>query len=184
MHHMQACVAYAVQTHTHSHHAPLSIPSSNAGLPAPPLPRVLRRADSAARPLHLSWAHSKHTYTNKQGYQLRLFLESFGVRTALLNAELPLNSRSHILSTFNKGLFDFLIATDDVHAAAHDAGAAQAQGKCIPSYTIYTEQEGSVRLQRRKRRVSKKFSCGPLASREIDGGGVLWTPAVSGAESW
>ena len=46
-----------------------------------------------------------------QGYQLRLFLESFGIRSALLNAELPLNSRSHILQTFNKGLFDYLIAT-------------------------------------------------------------------------
>ncbi|KAG1675397.1 hypothetical protein FOA52_012316 [Chlamydomonas sp. UWO 241] len=64
-----------------------------------------------------------------RGYQLRLFLESFGVRTALLNAELPINSRSHILATFNKGMFDFLIATDDVHAAAHDAGKGQAQGK-------------------------------------------------------
>jgi hypothetical protein len=48
-----------------------------------------------------------------QAYQLRLFLESFGVRSALLNAELPLNSRSHILQTFNKGLFDFLIATGE-----------------------------------------------------------------------
>ncbi len=48
-----------------------------------------------------------------QGYQLRLFLESFGIRSALLNAELPLNSRSHILQTFNKGLFDYLIATGE-----------------------------------------------------------------------
>jgi superfamily II DNA/RNA helicase len=45
------------------------------------------------------------------GYRLKLFLEAFGVRAALLNAELPLNSRSHILETFNKGLFDYLIAT-------------------------------------------------------------------------
>jgi ATP-dependent RNA helicase DDX56/DBP9 len=27
------------------------------------------------------------------GYRLKLFLESFGIRAALLNAELPLNSR-------------------------------------------------------------------------------------------
>jgi Helicase conserved C-terminal domain len=31
------------------------------------------------------------------GFRLRLFLESFGIRTAVLNAELPLNSRHHIL---------------------------------------------------------------------------------------
>lgn len=45
------------------------------------------------------------------GFRLKLFLESFGLRAALLNAELPLNSRSHILAAFNKGLFDYLIAT-------------------------------------------------------------------------
>ena len=31
------------------------------------------------------------------GFRLRLFLETFGVRSAVLNAELPLNSRHHIL---------------------------------------------------------------------------------------
>ena len=55
--------------------------------------------------------HNPNPPTHPQGYQLRLFLESFGIRSALLNAELPLNSRSHILQTFNKGLFDYLIAT-------------------------------------------------------------------------
>ncbi|PNW75448.1 hypothetical protein CHLRE_12g526850v5 [Chlamydomonas reinhardtii] len=73
--------------------------------------------------------------TVDEGVRLRLFLEAFGVRPALLNAELPLNSRSHILSSFNRGLFDFLIATDDVYAPSHDrgdgaaAGAAAAGGK-------------------------------------------------------
>ena len=31
------------------------------------------------------------------GFRLRLFLEAFGIRTAVLSAELPLNSRHHIL---------------------------------------------------------------------------------------
>jgi ATP-dependent RNA helicase DDX56/DBP9 len=31
------------------------------------------------------------------GFRLRLFLESFGLRAAVLNAELPVNSRHHIL---------------------------------------------------------------------------------------
>jgi ATP-dependent RNA helicase DDX56/DBP9 len=59
--------------------------------------------------------------TVDRGYQLKLFLESFGVKSAVLNAELPVNSRSHILQSFNKGLFDYLIATDDIHAQGHDA---------------------------------------------------------------
>lgn len=32
-----------------------------------------------------------------EGFRLRLFLEAFGIRSAVLNAELPLNSRHHIL---------------------------------------------------------------------------------------
>lgn len=34
------------------------------------------------------------------GFRLRLFLEAFGIRAAVLNAELPLNSRHHILQVF------------------------------------------------------------------------------------
>lgn len=47
------------------------------------------------------------------GIRLRLFLEQFGIRSAVLNAELPQNSRLHILEEFNAGLFDYLVATDD-----------------------------------------------------------------------
>ncbi|AQK63190.1 DEAD-box ATP-dependent RNA helicase 16 [Zea mays] len=37
----------------------------------------------------------------------------FGIRSAVLNAELPQNSRLHIIEAFNARLFDYLIATDD-----------------------------------------------------------------------
>ena len=46
-------------------------------------------------------------------YYLKLLFEQFSIRAAVLNAELPVNSREHILQEFNKGLFDNLIATDD-----------------------------------------------------------------------
>jgi ATP-dependent RNA helicase DDX56/DBP9 len=54
-------------------------------------------------------------FTNKveEGVGLRLFLESFGLRLGCLHAELPVNSRSHILAAFNKGLFDYLIAVGE-----------------------------------------------------------------------
>lgn len=60
--------------------------------------------------------------------RLRLFLERFGVRAATLHGELPANSRAHALAEFNKGLFDFMIATDDTdrRAAARDADAEDA----------------------------------------------------------
>ncbi|XP_031275214.1 DEAD-box ATP-dependent RNA helicase 16 [Pistacia vera] len=53
------------------------------------------------------------TNTIDMGFRLKLFLEKFGIRSAILNAELPQNSRLHILEEFNAGLFDYLIATDD-----------------------------------------------------------------------
>jgi ATP-dependent RNA helicase DDX56/DBP9 len=52
----------------------------------------------------------------EEGLGLRLFLESFGLRLGCLHAELPVNSRSHILASFNKGLFDFLIAVGELAA--------------------------------------------------------------------
>lgn len=51
--------------------------------------------------------------TIDKGYKLKLFLDAFGVRNAVLNSELPSASRSHILSGYNRGVFDTLIATDE-----------------------------------------------------------------------
>uniref|UniRef100_A0A5B7BD55 RNA helicase n=1 Tax=Davidia involucrata TaxID=16924 RepID=A0A5B7BD55_DAVIN len=53
------------------------------------------------------------TNTIDMGFRLKLFFEQFGIKSAVLNAELPQNSRLHILEEFNAGLFDYLIATDD-----------------------------------------------------------------------
>lgn len=67
-------------------------------------------------------------------YRFKLLLEQFHVRAAVLNAELPMNSRQHILDEFNKGLFDNLIATDDsiTHKDVVDVSkkrSAEADGK-------------------------------------------------------
>lgn len=45
-------------------------------------------------------------------FRLKLFLEQFGIKSTVLNAELPQNSRLHIIEGFNAGLFDYMIATD------------------------------------------------------------------------
>jgi len=64
-------------------------------------------------------------------YRLKLFLEAFGIRAAVLNAELPANSRAHVLKQFNQGVFDYLIATDesmgvDGEDSDGEAGAEEA----------------------------------------------------------
>ncbi|KAF1328282.1 Atp-dependent RNA helicase dbp9, partial [Globisporangium splendens] len=51
--------------------------------------------------------------TTEAAYRLKLFFEQFIIKSAVLNAELPHNSRQHIIEEYNRGLFDYLIATDD-----------------------------------------------------------------------
>ncbi|CAG8491858.1 3819_t:CDS:10 [Paraglomus brasilianum] len=48
-----------------------------------------------------------------RSYRLKLFLEQFSIRSCILNSELPLNSRYHIVEEFNKGIYDYIIATDE-----------------------------------------------------------------------
>lgn len=65
-------------------------------------------------------------------FRLKLFFEQFGIKSAVLNAELPQNSRLHILEEFNAGLFDYLIATDDSHPQVKektDGGSQDGQRK-------------------------------------------------------
>lgn len=46
-------------------------------------------------------------------YRLKLFLEQFGTRSCVLNSELPVNSRIHVVEEFNKGVYDIIIASDE-----------------------------------------------------------------------
>jgi ATP-dependent RNA helicase DDX56/DBP9 len=46
-------------------------------------------------------------------YKLKLFLDQFGIKACTLNSELPLKSRFHIVQEFNRGIYDYIIATDE-----------------------------------------------------------------------
>jgi ATP-dependent RNA helicase DDX56/DBP9 len=48
-----------------------------------------------------------------RSYRLKLYLEQFGINACILNSELPVNSRLHVVQEFNKGLYNILIAADD-----------------------------------------------------------------------
>ena len=47
-------------------------------------------------------------------FRLKLFLDAFSVQSAAMDSQLPHNSRVSIVEAFNRGLFDYLIATDEV----------------------------------------------------------------------
>ncbi|XP_046565590.1 probable ATP-dependent RNA helicase DDX56 [Haliotis rubra] len=44
---------------------------------------------------------------------LKLFLEQFGVNACVLNSELPVNSRCHIVTQFNEDVYSYIIASDE-----------------------------------------------------------------------
>ncbi|XP_051896844.1 probable ATP-dependent RNA helicase DDX56 isoform X1 [Pristis pectinata] len=46
-------------------------------------------------------------------YRLKLFLEQFSIFSCVLNSELPIHSRCHIIGQFNRGFYDYVIATDE-----------------------------------------------------------------------
>lgn len=70
-------------------------------------------------------------------YRLKLFLQQFYISAAVLNAEVPLNSRLHILEEYNRGVFDYLIATD----ACIDQGEEAEDDDDNVDYEIEDEEE-------------------------------------------
>ena len=48
-----------------------------------------------------------------RSYRVKLFLEQFSIKSCVLNSELPVNSRIHVVQEFNKGVYDIIIAADD-----------------------------------------------------------------------
>ena len=46
-------------------------------------------------------------------YKLKLYLEQFAIPVCVLNSELPNATRCHIVSQFNKGLYDVIVASDE-----------------------------------------------------------------------
>ncbi|KAG5647838.1 hypothetical protein DXG03_007762 [Asterophora parasitica] len=56
-----------------------------------------------------------------RSYRLKLFLEQFSIKSCVLNSELPLNSRYHTVQEFNKGVYDYIIATDESGAVEQDS---------------------------------------------------------------
>ena len=57
-------------------------------------------------------------------YRLKLFLQQFFLSSAVISAEVPFNSRIHMVQEFNQGVFDYLIATDK--SFVNTSGAIEA----------------------------------------------------------
>ncbi|WYZ45077.1 hypothetical protein EsH8_VIII_000393 [Colletotrichum jinshuiense] len=77
-----------------------------------------------------------------RSYRLKLFLEQFQVRSCILNSELPVTSRAHVLEEFNRGVYDIIIASDEKSAM----GTEEQDG----------EEEDPEQRQKQKEQSKKK----------------------------
>ena len=75
-----------------------------------------------------------------RSYRLKLYLEQYGVRSCVLNSELPINSRLHVVQEFNKGVYDIIIAADDQEVIGG-----------IPSGSEMASQEQSLKTTKRRK---------------------------------
>ncbi|KAF2015620.1 DEAD-domain-containing protein [Aaosphaeria arxii CBS 175.79] len=64
-----------------------------------------------------------------RSYRLKLFLEQFGIKSCVLNAELPVASRIHIVEEFNKNVYEILIASDESEIAGKNDGDSKPPKK-------------------------------------------------------
>ncbi|TKX27175.1 ATP-dependent RNA helicase dbp9 [Elsinoe australis] len=62
-------------------------------------------------------------------YRLKLFLEQFGIRSCVLNSELPANSRIHAVEEFNRNVYDIIIASDENEVVGSEERKSKKQKK-------------------------------------------------------
>lgn len=75
-------------------------------------------------------------------YRLKLFFEQFGIKTCVLNSELPVNSRIHVVEEFNKNVYDMIIAADDHEVLGERSSKKSSRSK--PSKKTASEPSESI----------------------------------------
>ncbi|KAI9823024.1 MAG: ATP-dependent DNA/RNA helicase [Thelocarpon impressellum] len=95
-------------------------------------------------------------------YRLKLYLEQFGTKSCVLNSELPVNSRIHVVEEFNKNVYDIVIATDEHEILGPEEedpeSSIQDEGKNgdIAENEVKGPAEHAVRERAKKRRRAPK----------------------------
>lgn len=104
-----------------------------------------------------------------RGYRLKLVLEQFGIKSCILNSELPANSRQHIVEEFNKNVYQLLIATDDteyIKEEDEDLEVDDASEENTNEEKTATSTEGFKKQKKQKLNVEKDKEYG--VSRGVD----------------
>lgn len=98
-----------------------------------------------------------------RSYRVKLFLEQFGVRSCVLNSELPVNSRIHVVQEFNEGVYDTIIAADDQEVLGL---VTSNKGLAKESDQLNVAEQGEERVSKKRKFTAKHKDYG--ISRGID----------------
>ncbi|GAB0132401.1 ATP-dependent DNA/RNA helicase [Epichloe bromicola] len=98
-------------------------------------------------------------------YRLKLFFEQFGIRSCILNSELPVNSRIHVVEEFNRNVYDIIIASDEREILGNEKKADEEKEDEDAQGSPDTEKETE---RPKKRREASKRDKEYGVSRGID----------------
>lgn len=120
----------------------------------------------------------------ERGYRLRLFLDQFGVKSCVVNSELPLASRYHVVEEFNRGVYDVVIATDEAAPGDADEVDEEAEEEEEEEQAEEAEAESTnAEAGPSKRRASSPAGAAPNKKRRGNAGsmarGIDFTAASS-----
>ncbi|KAF7310047.1 ATP-dependent RNA helicase dbp9 [Mycena indigotica] len=112
-----------------------------------------------------------------RSYRLKLFLEQFSIKSCVLNSELPLNSRYHAVQEFNKGVYEYIIATDESGGgemdddeeaevdSESDEGSQDGSEEELVSSQRDPEKPASQSSKKRKRATSPTPAAAPASKK-------------------
>ncbi|UNI22930.1 RNA helicase [Purpureocillium takamizusanense] len=90
-------------------------------------------------------------------YRLKLFFEQFGIRSCILNSELPVNSRLHVVEEFNRNVYDIIIASDEKEILGNEEKAdEEKEGDEAPEEVGDEVGEKQSQRPQKKRKTSKR----------------------------
>ncbi|XP_035791497.1 probable ATP-dependent RNA helicase DDX56 [Anopheles albimanus] len=81
-------------------------------------------------------------------YRLKLFLEQFSIRSCILNSELPIKIRCHTVDQFNQGVYDTIIASDELMAVNPERVAKKKAKKPSTKQLLQQNSEAESSVSR------------------------------------
>ncbi|KAI8966792.1 DEAD-domain-containing protein [Daldinia sp. FL1419] len=101
-------------------------------------------------------------------YRLKLFFEQFGIRSCLLNSELPVNCRIHAVEEFNRGVYNIIIASDENEVVGEEKDQLESTSEEATNRAPENNEESQAVVQNSKKRKSSRRDKNYGVSRGID----------------